>query len=61
MTKDLDQMLSSAGATFTFTPRTSRSAACSNQASSTTAIPFPELKITSMNPVGDLILASQWE
>ena len=61
MTNALDQMLSSGGATSTWTPRTSRSVACSNHWSSTTATPLPELKITSTKPDGERILASQWE
>ena len=61
MTNALDQRLSSGGATSTRTPSTSRSVACSNHWSSTTAMPFPELKITSTKPSGELILASQCE
>jgi hypothetical protein len=61
ITNAFDQMLSSAGATITVTPTTSRSLACSNQPSSTTATPLPELKITSINPLDVRTLASQWE
>jgi hypothetical protein len=47
MMKAFDQIISSAGQSREGMPSTSSSTECSNQRSSTRAIPLPELKITS--------------
>jgi hypothetical protein len=54
-----DQIISSGGTSFTGTPSTSPSSACSNHAASTSAIAFPELKMRSTKSSPQRALPSQ--
>ena len=60
MMKALDQIISSGGQRRTGMPSMEPGTACVNQRSSTTATPFPALKIRSMKRSPAYALASQW-